>query len=160
VIESYLRTEDRRVLEQIIYPYLLSAKQYQQILFVGCQWYTRAYNKRFEGKKDYWTIDIDQQRTRHGAKQHIVDGMQNMRKYFQADTLDLILYSGVFVWGLDAKGMSSGRPRHVSTVSARVASWSSATMTSTNGAHSASRTAALWNSSSHFRLRLWSPQVM
>jgi len=103
-IESYLRNEDRRVLEQIIFPYILSEKQYQQILFVGCQWYTRGYNKRFEEEKNYWTIDIDPKRTRYGAKQHIVDGMQNMRKHIPAATLDLILCNGVFGWGLDAKG--------------------------------------------------------
>jgi SAM-dependent methyltransferase len=103
-VESYLRTEDRRVLEQIIFPYFLRAKQYKQILFVGCQWYTRSYNKRFEEEeKNYWTIDIAKKRRRYGAKQHIVDGMQNMREHFPADTLDLILCNGVFGWGLDAK---------------------------------------------------------
>jgi len=103
-IESYLRSEDRRVLEQIIFSYFLRANQYQQVLFVGCQWYTRGYNKRFEGEKNYWTIDIDPKTARYGAKQHIVDGIQNMRKHFQADTLDLILCNGVFGWGLDARG--------------------------------------------------------
>jgi SAM-dependent methyltransferase len=103
-IESYLRNEDRRVLEEIIFPFFLRAKQYQQILFVGCHWYTRGYNNRFEEKRNFWTIDIDSKRTRYGAKQHIVDDIQNMRKHFQVGTLDLILCNGVFGWGLDAKG--------------------------------------------------------
>jgi SAM-dependent methyltransferase len=103
-IESYLRNEDRRVLEVIIFPFFLRAKQYQQILFVGCHWYTRGYNNRFEEKRNFWTIDIDSKRTRYGAKQHIVDDIQNMRKHFQVGTLDLILCNGVFGWGLDAKG--------------------------------------------------------
>jgi hypothetical protein len=50
-VESYLKNEDRRVLEQIIFPYFLREDTYKDVLFVGCHWYTRGYNKRFEKKK-------------------------------------------------------------------------------------------------------------
>lgn len=103
-VESYLRNEDRRVLEQIIFPYFLCRKQYQNVLFVGCHWYTRGYNKYFEGRKNYWTIDVDPKKRKYGAKQHVVDGMQNLTRHFHAGAFDLIFCNGVFGWGLDARG--------------------------------------------------------
>ncbi len=102
-VESYLRNEDRHVLEQVIFPYFLCRKQYQNVLFVGCHWYTKGYNGYFEGRKNYWTIDIDPRKIKYGARQHVVDGMQNLTRHFHAGTLDLILCNGVFGWGLDAR---------------------------------------------------------
>jgi SAM-dependent methyltransferase len=103
-VESYLKNEDRRVLEQIIFPYFLHEDSYEEILFVGCHWYTKGYNERFETKKkSYWTIEIDPSREKYGAKQHIVDGLQNLSKHFKPGALDLILCNGVFGWGLDKK---------------------------------------------------------
>src|SRR6516165_8978951 len=103
-VESYLRNEDRRVLEQVIFPSFLEADRYGDILFVGCHWYTQGYNKRFEErKKNYWTIEIRPAMRKYGAKQHIVDAMQNIGKHFKPDSLDLILCNGVFGWGLDAR---------------------------------------------------------
>jgi thymidylate kinase len=102
-VESHLKNEDRRVLEQIIFPYFLREDSYDDILFVGCHWYTKGYNGCFEKKKNYWTIEIEPSRKKYGAKQHIVDGLQNLNKHFKPGTLDLILCDGVFGWGLDAK---------------------------------------------------------
>ena len=102
-MESYLNTEDRRVLEQIIFLYFLQRNNYKEILFVGCHWYTKGYNKRFEEKKNYWTIEPNPLRQRYGAKQHIGDTLQNLSNHFSQGVLDLILCNGVFGWGLDAK---------------------------------------------------------
>jgi hypothetical protein len=102
-IESYLDTEDRRVLEQTIFPYFLRQDDYQNILFVGCHWYTKGYNERFEKKKNYWTIEPSFARQRYGAKQHIRDTLQQLRNHFSEGALDLILCNGVIGWGLDAK---------------------------------------------------------
>ena len=102
-VESYLKNEDRRVLEQIIFPYFLSEDTYERVLFVGCHWYTKGYNERFEKTKNYWTIEIAPSRKRYGTKQHIVDGLQHLSKYFEPGALDLILCNGVFGWGLDGK---------------------------------------------------------
>jgi SAM-dependent methyltransferase len=103
-VESYLKNEDRRVLEQIIFPYFLHEDSYEEILFVGCHWYTKGYNERFETKKkSYWTIEIDPSRAKYGAKQHIVDGLQYLSKHFKPGALDLILCNGVFGWGLAKK---------------------------------------------------------
>lgn len=102
-VESYLKTEDRRILEQVIFPYFLNDASYHNILFVGCHWYTRGYNKLFEESKDYWTIDVEPKRARYGAKKHIIDGLQNLREHFAPEALRLILCNGVFGWGLDRK---------------------------------------------------------
>jgi SAM-dependent methyltransferase len=102
-VESYLQLEDRRVLEQVMLPYFLQEDAYRDVLFVGCGWYTKGYNRHFEEKKNYWTVDINPWRKRYGAKQHIVDGLQHLDKHFSPGVLDLILCNGVFGWGLDEK---------------------------------------------------------
>jgi hypothetical protein len=101
-VDSYLKTEDRRVLEQVIFPYFLHQESCRDVLFVGCHWYTKGYKKLFE-KKNYWTLEIRASMKKYGAKQHIVDGVENLCKYFKPGALDLILCNGVFGWGLDAK---------------------------------------------------------
>ena len=101
-VESYLRNEDRRILEQIIIPYYLNGNGYQNVLSVGCHWYTRGYNSWFEKlNRNLFTLDIDPSRKRYGAKQHIVCAFQNMSGHFKPGSLDLILCNGVFGWGLD-----------------------------------------------------------
>jgi hypothetical protein len=102
-IESYLNTEDRRVLEQVIFPYFLQRDDYKDVLFVGCHWYTKGYNTRFEEKKNYWTIEPSPSRQRYGTKQHISDTLQNLSNHFSKGALDLILCNGVIGYGLDAK---------------------------------------------------------
>src|SRR5262245_24048515 len=54
---SFLRNEDRRILEQTILPHFMKDRGCRDLLFVGCDWYTQGYNAWFEGK-NYWTIDI------------------------------------------------------------------------------------------------------
>lgn len=100
-LPSFLRNEDRHVLEQIIFPHFLQDLECRDILFVGCDWYTQGYNAWFE-QKNYWTIEIDPAMRRFGAKQHIVGGLQNISDHFFPGSLDLIVCNGVFGWGLDA----------------------------------------------------------
>jgi hypothetical protein len=102
-VESYLNTEDRRVLERVILPYFLQGDHYKDVLFVGCHWYTKGYNTLFEEKKSYWTIEPNPARQRYGAKQHIRDVLQNLSTHFNPGALDLILCNGVFGYGLDEK---------------------------------------------------------
>jgi O-antigen/teichoic acid export membrane protein len=99
-LSTFLRSEDRRILEQIILPNFISDQECEGILFVGCDWYTQGYNAWFEGK-NYWTIDVNPATRKFGAKQHIVDGLQNISRYFPREALDLIVCNGVFGWGLD-----------------------------------------------------------
>ena len=102
-VSSFLKNEDRRVLEQVIFQYFLRREVCRDVLFVGCDWYTEGYNKWFEEKKNYWTIDVDPSSRKYGAKQHIVDRLQDLGRHFQVGTFDVIVCNGVFGWGLDAR---------------------------------------------------------
>ena len=94
-IESYLTTEDRWVLEQVIFPYFIQQDEYKNILFVVCHWYTKGYDIWFETKKNYWTIEPNRWRQRYGARQHISDTLQNLGNHFGQSALDLIFCNGV-----------------------------------------------------------------
>lgn len=98
-----IRTDDRRVLEQIIIPYLSAQRNTHRVLFVGCEWYTRHY-KKFFADKEYWTIDFDLSKSSYGSKgYHIVDSLENIDKYFAENYFDVIFCNGVFGWGLNTK---------------------------------------------------------
>jgi len=154
-VESYLLNEDRHVLEQVIFPYFLCRKQYQNVLFVGCHWYTKGYNRYFVERKNYWTIDIDPRKIKYGARQHVVDGMQNLTRHFHAGTLDLILCNGVFGWGLMRAKTSRMGSRHPSIASARTEPWSSAGMTLMSVARFLSRSASVCAVSRPCTSRRW-----
>jgi len=101
-IDSYLRTQDREVLETVIFPYLVEQPEFHKILFVGCAWYTKGYNKIFQSK-DYYTLEIDPNKRMCGSKKHIIDTVENVRLHFKEGELDLIVCNGVFGWGLNDK---------------------------------------------------------
>jgi len=101
-IEQRLVTEDRRIFETIVLPSLRDEPSYKHVLFIGSHWYTRWY-RAFFNEDTYWTLDINPQRKRFGARKHIVDSMENIERHFAADSLDLIICNGVFGWGLNEK---------------------------------------------------------
>ncbi len=101
-VDQYKRREDRRVLEQVIFPYFLQRPEFARVLFVGCGWYTKVYNKMFRGK-DYWTLEVNPALRKYGARQHITDSVENVHLQFCEGGLDLIICNGVFGWGLDAR---------------------------------------------------------
>jgi SAM-dependent methyltransferase len=101
-IDTYLRTEDRRVLEQVIFPYIVGQPDLDRVLFVGCEIYTRGYNRVFRDKT-YTTLEPDPGRRKYGASHHVVDGMQNIGHHFPEDSLDAVICNGVFGWGLDRR---------------------------------------------------------
>lgn len=100
--DLHLNSPDRYVLEDLIIPELVARKELYKILFVGCDWYTKSYTKYFK-TKEYWTIEIDENKKRFGSKRHIVDGLQNLGKYIEKDYFDLIVCNGVFGWGINNK---------------------------------------------------------
>ena len=65
-----LQTTDRYVLEKTILPYFAARSDCRRILFVGCEWYTKHYEKIFVNQ-EYWTIEIDPQLKEYGAKNHV-----------------------------------------------------------------------------------------
>lgn len=92
--------EDRIILENVILPYFIQKQDYQRIIFIGVAWYTMEYNKLFKGK-EFWTFDYNPKMKIYGSKRHIVDSMENLDRYFEENTVDLIICNGVFGWGLN-----------------------------------------------------------
>lgn len=101
-LKTALQTTDRRILERTILPYFAAKGDCHRILFVGCEWYTKHYENFFKGS-EYWTIEIDPQLKEYGAKYHVVDALQNLDLHFEPHYFDLIIYNGVFGWGIDTR---------------------------------------------------------
>jgi SAM-dependent methyltransferase len=94
------RYADRRVLEQIIIPFILSRFQPRTVLEVGREPYEAFYNEFFVGR-ELWTIDWDAAQAPFGAAKHIVDDAANLRAHFPECYFDWVLMNGVFGWGLN-----------------------------------------------------------
>jgi hypothetical protein len=94
-------TEDRRVLEQIIFLHYCDNPLIKTVLFVGCDSYTAHYERQYFAGHNYWTIDPDAGRRRFGAKQHVTARLQELDRYFSAGFFDLIIFNGVYGWGLN-----------------------------------------------------------
>jgi len=92
--------KDRRILEKTIFPYLISDKKYQNILFVGCHWYTKPYNAIFKDK-NYWTIDPLPKRKQYGSSNHVMTKIEDAGQHFHSDFFDVIICNGVIGWGLN-----------------------------------------------------------
>ena len=96
-------TEDRRVLERVIFPHFASLADVQRVLFVGCDWYTRHYEAAFFPARTYCTIDPAQRARRFAGRRHIVDPLEQLSRHFAADYFDLIVCNGVYGFGLDTQ---------------------------------------------------------
>lgn len=100
-LHTPLNTEDRRILEQVIFPFYRADARFASILFVGCNTYTAHYPQRFFPAADFRTIEPDAALQRFGAARHVVAPLEEVGAHFAAGTLDLIICNGVFGWGLD-----------------------------------------------------------
>ena len=98
-----LDTEDRRILKQVIFPYFLALPTTRDVLFVGCGWYTRHYERAFFAACNYWTLDVAPRARKHGARQHIIAPLERLSEYFSEGSFDLIVCNGVFGFGLDTR---------------------------------------------------------
>lgn len=94
--------EDRNVLEEIIFPYILAAYEPQKIFDIGREDYQSFYNEFFAGR-ELWSLDFDPKRKKYGAKgkKHITDDAANVKAHFENGYFDFILMNGVFGWGLN-----------------------------------------------------------
>jgi hypothetical protein len=99
-IDIRKRRQDRKVLEQVIFPELLRSPKYKRILFVGCAWYTLHYPKLFSDR-EFITMEISPEEARYGAKTHIVDTCENIGNHFSAGSLDVVILNGVYGFGLN-----------------------------------------------------------
>jgi hypothetical protein len=97
-----LRTEDRRVLERVVFPYYAESPKVTKILFVGCQWYTKHYQHSFFPQQVFWTMDPDEGSRRFASHRHVVAPLEHLDEFFTEDYFDLILCNGVYGYGLDA----------------------------------------------------------
>lgn len=97
-----LVTEDRRILERIIFQHYRRDPHIRTVLFVGCESYTAHYQRCYFATHDYWTVDPDPTRRKFGAKQHIVARLEDIGRHFPGGFFDLIICNGVYGWGLDA----------------------------------------------------------
>jgi SAM-dependent methyltransferase len=95
-----VQTEDRRVLEKVIFAHYSTLADVRTVLFVGCESYTKHYERCFLGH-NYWTIDADPGRRRFGGKQHVIGRLEQLRQHFPAGFFDLIVCNGVYGWGLN-----------------------------------------------------------
>ncbi len=97
-----LRTDDRRVLDQVIIPELAGRAGIERVLFVGCAIYTQHYEGLFGGA-EFHSIEPDPRQARWGARRHVVDVLQNGAAHWAPGYFDLIVCNGVYGWGLDAR---------------------------------------------------------
>ena len=97
-----MHTEDRRILERVIFGYYTQRPEVRSVLFVGCQWYTRHYERVFFPEHDFWTIEPAEEARKHGARQHVIAPLERLDAFFPERYFDLIICNGVFGYGLDS----------------------------------------------------------
>lgn len=96
-----LQTPDRAVLETIIFPYFHYLAGVSSVLFVGCDWYTRHYERAYFPGKDYWTIDPDPAARKFAGRQHVIAPLEELARHFPPERFDLVICNGVLGYGLD-----------------------------------------------------------
>lgn len=99
-------TDDRLVLERIIFREIYTSGNYSNILFVGCSPFTRWYPTIFDTcpKITFSTVDPDLQKLPDGSKTH-----HRVARFESLITLpethefyDLVILNGVFGYGIDS----------------------------------------------------------
>lgn len=95
-----LEAENRRILEDLVFPWFNREPSCRRLLFVGCHWYTWHYKTIFAGK-EFWTLDILPEQARYGANRHVVDSVEHVERHFLPGALDAVMMIGVIGWGLN-----------------------------------------------------------
>lgn len=93
---SFHLAEDRIMLECVILSNLGDDPAVRRLLFVGCDWYTKPYERLFGGR-EYWTLDIDPDKRRFGSRRHVTDSLRNLERYVPSNYFDAIVCNGVFM---------------------------------------------------------------
>ena len=97
------RCESRYVLERKIFPKIKK----KRVLLVGVAHYTEDYPWRLR-KNDLHSIDIDPAVAEYGSKKHLIGNIVKANKYFPEDFFDIIIFFGVFGYGLDKQKDAEG----------------------------------------------------
>ena len=99
-IDVRKKRADRKLLEQVIFPELLRTPDYRRILFVGCAWYTLHYPNIFRDR-EFITMEISPDEAQYGGTKHIIDSCENIEQHFQENSLDVVVFNGVYGCGLN-----------------------------------------------------------
>jgi SAM-dependent methyltransferase len=98
-------TDDRAVLEEIIFREVYVGARYSRILFVGCSEFTSWYPVLFENTAIVFeTVDVDPDRERFGAPNHhfVADFESLANRAALRGEYDLIFLNGVLGYGIDS----------------------------------------------------------
>lgn len=97
------RSADRCMLEDVILRRYAERPAPERMLFVGTRWYTRRYERLLPGHC-FLSMDIDPRAARHGSRQgHVTDCASRAQSRFEPRSFDVIVFNGVFGWGLDER---------------------------------------------------------
>jgi SAM-dependent methyltransferase len=94
-------TADRRLLEHCVLPHYAARADMRRVLIVGTRWYCSHYPSLL-ARQHCVTLDRDPGAARFGsAAQHLVGDVRDVGELVEPASLDLVLFNGVFGWGLD-----------------------------------------------------------
>ena len=97
-----LETEDRRILEESIFPYYCDDEAFKRVLFVGCAVFTAHYQDNFFAEKEFWTIEPVVDQAKFGSRQHhLIAPLEEIMKHVDPGYFDVIFCNGVYGWGID-----------------------------------------------------------
>jgi hypothetical protein len=97
-----IRTDDRRVLEDILLPAFAADATLRTLLFIGCDWYTQGYGALFAPRLErFRTVDVDPAKARFGSPGHVVAPMQELDRHLAPGRVDVIVANGVYGFGID-----------------------------------------------------------
>lgn len=94
------RRTDRYLLEEVIFPALITDPAVGSVLFVGTAPYTRDYERLF-GDTAFTSIDVDAKQAAFGSSDHIIGSIVEIEDLVEADTFDALLMNGVIGFGLN-----------------------------------------------------------
>jgi len=97
----FVGSDERRLLETLILPWYSTRPGFNNVVFTGGQWYTMGYRKLFKNSRFRVMEICPKAARRYGGKDVINDSCANSEACFEPDSLDLVLFTGVFGFGLD-----------------------------------------------------------
>jgi SAM-dependent methyltransferase len=97
-----LDTEDRRILEESVFPHYCNNPEFRSVLFVGCAVFTSHYQKTFFADKEFWTIEPEAAQAKFGSTRHVIAPLEELSEHFAPGYFDVIFCNGVYGWGLDS----------------------------------------------------------
>jgi hypothetical protein len=92
------RCKARYDLERKMFPKIRG----KRVLFVGIANYTKDYPKKLKNN-EIWTIDINSEVEKFGAKNHIVGSITEVDTYFPENFFDYIFFCGILGFGVNTE---------------------------------------------------------